>query len=147
MAAGFVMDRANLEILELRLTDIAREVLGDRRPVPTLNIDAEARPTELMGETYRSLASLEPFGYGNPKPVFLARGMKVQNASRVGSEGKHLKMRLWDGRATWNAIAFRQGDQELPDNGLLDLVYSLSTNYWRGKRVIELKVADFRPSS
>ena len=146
MAAGFVMSRANLEELRAKLTSIARKTLGDRLPAPTLQIDAEARPMDLMGETYKSLAALEPFGYGNPKPVFLARRMKLQEAKRVGGEGHHLRLKLWDGRASWTAFAFRQGERQLPENGLMDLAYSLSINSWRGQRVIELRVEDFRPS-
>ena len=146
MAAGFVMSLANLEELRAKLTDIARDILGNSQPAPTLQIDAEARPSDLMGGIYKSLAALEPFGYGNPKPVFLAPRMKVQEAKRVGGEGQHLRLRLWDGRAAWTAFAFRQGERELPGDGLMDLVYSLSINSWRGKRVIELRVEDFRPS-
>ena len=146
MAAGFVMDLANLEELRAKLISIAREILGDSQPASVLRIDAEARPTDLMGDTYKSLAALEPFGYGNPKPVFLARRMKLQEAKRVGGEGQHLRLRLWDGRGAWTAFAFRQGERELPGDGLMDLAYSLSINSWRGKRVIELRVEDFRPS-
>ena len=147
MAAGFVMDRANLEKLQEKLTAIARETLGDSQPIPVLKIDAEAHPTDLMGETYRSLAALEPFGFGNPKPVFLARHIKIQQASRVGREGKHLKLGLWDGRASWAAFAFRQGERQLPEDGYLDVAYSFSVNSWKGRRTIELKVADLRPSN
>ena len=146
MAAGFVMSRSNLSKLQAKLTSIARETLGDAQPVPTLMIDAESRPVDLMNETYRSLAALEPFGFGNRKPVFLARGMRVQQKSRVGGEGQHLRLKLWDGRAAWTAFAFRQGDREIPESGCIDVVYSLSANYWRGKRVMELRVEDFRPS-
>ena len=146
MAAGFVMERANLEELDARLTSIAKEILGDCQPVPVLKIDAEANPTDLRDEAYRIPNSLAPFGFGNPRPVFLARGMKVQQADRVGDEGQHLRLRLYDGRATWTAFAFRQGDRQLPENGEIDLVYSFSKNIWRGKRTIELKVVDFRAS-
>ena len=146
MAAGFVMSRSNIPELEGRLVAIARRVLGNRQPVPTLMIDAESRPAEMMNETYRSLAALEPFGFGNPKPVFLARGMSVQQEERVGSEGQHLRLKVWDGRAAWTAFAFRQGGRELPQSGRIDVVYSLSENYWRGGRVMELRVEDFRPS-
>ncbi len=146
MAAGFVMGCDNLEELRAKLTSIARDILGDSQPAPTLRIDAEALPPDLMGDTQKSLAALEPFGYGNPKPVFLARRMKVLQTSRVGREGQHLRLELWDGRAAWTAFGFRQGERELPEDGLMDLAYSLSTNSWRGKRVVELRVEDFRPS-
>ncbi len=146
MAAGFVMDRANLDDLRTKLTAIAGKTLGDHRPAPTLQIDAEAHPVDLIGDIYKSLTMLEPFGYGNPRPVFLARYMEVQESNRVGGEGQHLRLKLWDGRAAWTAFAFRQGGRQLPEDGLIDLVYSLSTNSWRGKNVIELRVEDFRPS-
>ncbi len=146
MAAGFVMDRGNIEELRARLTDIAHGMLGDRQPAPTLKIDAEVRPVDLMGDTYKSLLALEPFGYGNRKPVFVARGMKIQQASRVGGEGQHLRLKLWDGRAGWTGFAFRQGERELPESGSVDVAYSFSVNTWRGKRTIELRVEDFRPS-
>ncbi len=146
MAAGFVMDRGNLEALRAQLTAIAHDVLGDHQPAPTLKIDTEARPSDLMGDVYKSLAALEPFGYGNPRPVFLWRGMKVQQADRVGGEGQHLRLRLWDGRASWTAFGFRQGERALPESGCVDLAYSLSVNTWRGKRTLELRMEDFCPS-
>ena len=146
MAAGFVMDHGNLDKLRTMLTAIARKTLGDRRPAPTLQIDAEARPANLMGDIYKSLSALEPFGYGNPKPVFLARRMKLQGARQVGGEGQHLRLKLWDGSAFWTGFAFRQGERQPPEGELMDLVYSLSTNTWRGRRSIELRVEDFRPS-
>ena len=146
MAAGFVMARKDLGLLEERLTGIANQIVGDTVPKPTLQIDAEAAPTSLMGQTYKCLTALEPFGAGNPSPVFLARNMKLLGGWTVGSDGQHLRFKLNDGRATWTAMAFRQGNGEVPQSKELDLAYTLSTGSWGGERVLTLKVLDFRPS-
>ena len=54
MAAGFVMERKNLHLLEERLTDIAREFVGDTQVKPPLRIDAEAYPADLMGKNLQA---------------------------------------------------------------------------------------------
>jgi hypothetical protein len=72
--------------------------------------------------------------------------MKLLGGWTVGSDGQHLRFKLNDGRATWTAMAFRQGNGEVPQSKELDLGYTLSTSSWRGERVLILKVLDFRPS-
>ena len=146
MAAGFVMERKNLHLLEERLTDIAREFVGDTQVKPPLRIDAEAYPADLMGRTFKQLTNLEPFGYGNPNPVFLARGMKVVHGWTVGNAGQHLRLKLRHNKSTWSAIAFRQGNGTVPLGEELDVVFTLSTGSWRGQKVLNLKVLDFRPA-
>ena len=146
MAAGFVMERKNLHPLEERLTDIAREFVGDTQVNPALRIDAEAYPADLMGKTFKQLTTLEPFGYGNPNPVFLARGMKVVHGWTVGNAGQHLRLKLRHNKSTWSAIAFRQGNGTVPLGEELDVVFTLSTGSWRGQKVLNLKVLDFRPA-
>ena len=146
MAAGFVMDRKNLPLLEQRLTGVASQMLGDLDLTPTLWIDAEAAPSSLMGETYKELRALEPFGAGNPAPVFLARNLKLASSRAMGRSGQHLRLKLSDGRVTWNAMAFRWGDREVPSAERLDLVYSLTTQGWDGQKVLALRVHDLRPS-
>ena len=146
MAAGFVMERKNLHLLEERLTDIAREFVGDTQVKPPLRIDAVAYPADLMGKTFKQLTTLEPFGYGNPNPVFLARGMKVVHGWTVGNAGQHLRLKLRHNKSTWSAIAFRQGNGTVPLGEELDVVFTLSTGSWRGQKVLNLKVLDFRPA-
>ena len=146
MAAGFVMERKNLCQLEERLTDIARDFAGDTQTRPALRMDAEAYPVDLMGKTFKRLTTLEPFGYGNPNPVFLAKGMKVVQRWTVGNDGQHLRLKLRHGKATWSAIAFRQGKRAVLPGEELDIAYTLSSGSWRGQKVLNLNVLDFRPA-
>ena len=146
MAAGFIMSRDKLPLLKEQLTSVASQALESVDLTPTLWIDAEASPASLMGETYRWLMALEPFGAGNPVPVFLARNLRLIDGWSMGSKGQHLRLKLNDGRATWNAVAFRQGNGGVPSVRKLDLVYSLTTQNWEGQKVLALRVLDFQPS-
>jgi single-stranded-DNA-specific exonuclease len=64
----------------------------------------------------------------------------------VGKEGRHLKLRLSDDHATWDGIAFRQGEWagKLPDR--VDIAYHLEVNEWNDQRRLQLNVQDVRPS-
>ncbi|HEY48955.1 MAG TPA: single-stranded-DNA-specific exonuclease RecJ [Dehalococcoidia bacterium] len=144
-AAGFLVPSANLEQLNRMLLEIAyRELEGvDLRPMIT--IDAEVPFSTLSGETYKLIGKLAPFGQANQVPTFLSRNVKVVEARRVGEEGSHLKLKLRDGRAIWDAIAFNLGDRET--SLYLDIVYNLQKEYWGGKQLLRLNIIDFVTSS
>ena len=92
---------------------------------------------------------------GNPRPVFVVRGVTVQSARRVGRvEGDlkppHLQLRWWDGRhVTWDAIAWRTGDRlaETPAGATIDVAFQLDVNDWNGEKRLQLTVLDFRSPS
>ena len=65
----------------------------------------------------------------------------------MGAQGQHLRLKLREGNVVWDAVAFRQAEQWVPNTPLLDVVYNVGTS-WRGDpEVLELKVLDFRPSA
>lgn len=142
-AAGFTVTNANLESLQQRLRQIAMHQLEGLELLPTLSIDAEVDLSEMNWATHALLEQLEPFGYANPTPVFLSREVIVRDARVVGE--RHLKMTLSDGRAVWDAIAFRQGGWagKLPRR--IDVVYSLEVNEWNEEKRLQLNVKDLRP--
>ena len=142
-AAGFTVTNANLEPLQQRLRQIATHQLAGVELLPTLSVDAEVDLSEMNWATHALLEQLEPFGYANPTPVFLSREVIVRDARVVGED--HLKMTLSDGRAVWDAIAFRQGGWagKLPRR--IDVVYTLEVNEWNEEKRLQLNVKDLRP--
>ena len=145
-AAGFQMLREDLPELKERLGRVAEEKLGGLDLNPGLDIDAQVPVASLMGKTFRWLKELEPFGVANPTPVFLSRNLQPLEARPVGGQGRHLRLKLKEGGAVWDAMAFRQGDRWAADMPPLDVVYTIGTE-WRGStEVLALKVLDFRPS-
>ena len=156
MAAGFTAPKSRLPDIRRRLQGLAKEALRGTELVPTLRIDAETTPRALLGETYRFLTALAPYGPGNPSPSFLTSGMKVTGARLMGATGHHLRLTVKHEGATWDAVAFGMArdvgwDQETwrrwsREGPLIDLVYTPRVDRRRGAGTLQLRVLDLRPS-
>jgi single-stranded-DNA-specific exonuclease len=146
-AAGFTIANDNLEALQERLRELVAEQLEGVELTPTLLIDAEVELSEVDWATQALLTQLEPCGYANPSPLLLSRRAIVRDARAVGTEERHLKLTLSDGRVVWDAIAFYQGQwtDRLPCH--IDVVYSLEVHEWQGQKRLQLNVKDLRPST
>jgi single-stranded-DNA-specific exonuclease len=144
-AAGFTVETAKLDALRHRLRVLAAEKLAEVELQPTLKIDAEIALEEVDWATHALLSQIEPCGVDNPQPVLLSRGVEVRDRRAIGSEQKHLKLTLRDGRgAAWDAIFFRQGELlgQLPTR--IDVAYALEANEWNHRRRLQLSVQDLK---
>jgi single-stranded-DNA-specific exonuclease len=146
MAAGFTVATDRLPALKERLQTIAEAELAGEELLPTLSIDAEVELQELDWATYTLLGQLEPFGYGNPAPLLLSRGVEVKEHRTVGAEASHLKLTLSDGQRPWDAIAFRLGEWDGQMPRRLDVAYTLEVNEWNGRKRLQLNVQDLQPN-
>jgi len=145
-AAGFTVSNEHLEELAARLRSLAKERLDGVELTPVLTVDAEVELSEMSWDLQRALSKLEPCGYANPNPLFQSRNVHVVHQRAVGKEGRHLKLALSDGRGTWDAIAFRQGEWTGKLSDRVDVVYHLEVNEWNDERRLQLNVQDIRPT-
>jgi single-stranded-DNA-specific exonuclease len=90
---------------------------------------------------------LEPFGEGNPQPLFLTRAVEVVGEpTLVGKEQQHLRMTVRQGGALLSTIGFGMG-RRLAEvkQGCLDLVYSPQRHIWHEREERQLVLKDLRP--
>jgi single-stranded-DNA-specific exonuclease len=146
-AAGCTVANRHLETLQERLKALAAEQLEGVELTPTLLVDAEVELSEANWATQALLTQLEPCGYANPSPLLLSRRVIVRDARPVGTDERHLKLILSDGRVVWDAIAFHQGQQADQLHRQIDVVYSLEVHEWNGEKRLQLNVKDLRPSA
>ena len=92
-AVGFAMRAEHVGELRQRINDYARGKLAGEPMQPVLEYDAELAMDEITPRLWEQLRSLQPFGMGNPEPVFLARGATLMGEPKVMRE-KHLKLKL-----------------------------------------------------
>ena len=148
MAAGFTTRPDQIPKLAERLRSRAAENLRAEDVLPTLRIDAEVAARDLTWTLYQELQAMEPFGIGNPLPMFLCRHMRVLEYRRMGNN--HLRMIVGKGGMRLPALVFRRGDLAayLRRNVEVDLVFSLEANDWNGCRTLQLRVRDlsFEPA-
>ena len=92
---------------------------------------------------------LAPFGTGNPRPLFEARGVEVVDGPRRLKD-KHLKMALKQNGRIFRAIAWRAVEREqfiTENRASLDLAFSLEHNRYQGNEYLELSVSDVRATA
>lgn len=142
-AAGFTLRRADLPELTDRLRALAEASLAGKDLRGSLGIVARLAPADIDWSLATALQALEPFGEGNPKPLFWLPRARLRQVRPVG-DGRHLKMVVDNGfgRDPIEAIAFGRGGEPLRAGDEVDLVGSLEIGEWQGRRRLELKVAD-----
>ena len=109
----------------------------------SIDIDLEISLADLTPRFMKELELLEPFGIGNPKPVFLTRSLFVKN---VGAEPRK-KVWVTDGTLTYEAtISERSGIPFYFEPGSrFDLVYTVGRKSWDGEAVTVLEAKDAKP--
>jgi len=146
LAAGFTVHNEKLPSLVERLEALAEEELTEEMLRPMLYADVEIPLSQLHPSMLPYLERLEPTGLGNPEVVFVSRGVEVRGSRVVGSDGKHLSLKLSDGRIVFDAIAFRQGHRfgEIPP--YIDVMYTFEVNRYNGRESLQLRIRDFKPA-
>ena len=145
MAAGFTIASDKIPLLKERLMQKAAAALAGRELMPRLRIDAELAPHELSRDLVDELAVLEPTGHGNPPALFMTRGLEVSACRRVGEAGRHLKLRfVRRAAAPLDAIGFGLGDWAASLPSVIDAVYHLEMNEWKGNRRLQMRLLDIR---
>jgi len=142
-AAGFRIENKNIKELKSRLERQAEKIkTADLTPI--LEIDAELKKEELNFALVNRLEQMEPFGVGNPQPVFLLKNLAISNLQCVGSRNTHLRFYA----ENFKAIAFGLAGYKphLKNGDKLDLVFHLEEDDWNGYKNLILKIIDLKRS-
>jgi len=146
-AAGLSIRRDRIADFRRRLNEHAASCLTEDDLAPALSIDAELEAKELGFQLTQDLRTLEPFGAGNPRPIFVTRNFRVLSEPQIIKE-QHLKLRVGgaDNRPMeaiwWRGI--EEVDQPPQMNDQIDLAYEFEANRWQGDIKLQLNVQDMR---
>ena len=95
MAAGITIESEKIPHFAAQIEEYAKENLSHADTVSKLHIDATATLDQFSKETVNQLQLLEPFGQGNPKPIFATKGVHLASPPRkVGAKGDHLQLAI-----------------------------------------------------
>ena len=145
-AAGLTIATKDIPQLKSRLEAYSAESLETQGLVRTVEIDAVIGLDELDETMVRWINDLEPYGPGNPRPVFASMGVKVLETFHMGREQQHLRLRVDTNGARFTALAFNQADKWQPNTEFADLAFTVMKDSFRGKGAIALRLLDFKPS-
>jgi single-stranded-DNA-specific exonuclease len=143
-AGGLSIRKENFSVFAERFEEAARRALSVDDLTPLLEVDAQLDFSSIGMVLMRQLSALEPFGIGNPEPLFMTRGVEVAERKTI-SGGARFKLR--HAGKTLGAVAFGSGENLPNGAGKLDIVYRLNENEWNDTVAVELRLIDGRPSA
>ncbi len=147
-AAGMKMKTENIGALREKLNLHAKAALSETDLTPQLMIDAVVTSQTLSLNLLEDIKKLEPFGAGNPKPVFVTKDLYLRSEPYVMKE-KHLKLHLADKtgkrfEAVWWDGVDKSKKQTLTPNTRIEVAYTADANTWQGNTRLQLVVEDLR---
>lgn len=146
-AVGLLVTKKNLRDFKNKINFLASKKLLLEDLIPSLDIDLELRLSDLDASLAKELEVLEPFGNGNPEPLFYSRNLKLKSKPQVlGKET--LKFWVTDDEVTHQVIGFGMASfrNSLENAHSLDLVYTLRLDSWQDEDslLLEAKEIFFR---
>ena len=147
LAAGFTINRQNIDAFRSRICALAERYYSQIDARTVLDVDCAITPELLSVSAIDALDALEPCGNGCPKPVLMMERLQIDRIQMVGN-GRHMRLRLRQGRHILNAISFSTTAQtaSVEPGDLVDVAFVPQINDFRGERTVQLNVTDIRPS-
>ncbi len=146
LAAGFTISRANIPEFRRQICALASNFYCDDTPRTVLEADCAVSLELLSVPGIETLSALEPCGNGCPKPILVLNQMTVERISMVGN-GRHMRLRLRQGRFAVNAIYFSATPESasIQAGDVVDVAFNPQINEFRGERSVQLNILDIRP--
>ena len=147
MAAGLSLDKENVEKFKRRLNDQC--TLSEEELTEKVVIDMELPFAAITEHFIEELEYMEPFGKGNTKPVFAARGVAMQHVKIIGKNKNVAKATAIDAAGNrMEAICFHDA-QEFAErcernNGKMSITFYPGINEFRGERQIQIVITHYR---
>jgi single-stranded-DNA-specific exonuclease len=142
MAAGLAMREENFDRFAKAFCSTARELLSEEALQPCLKLDHELAFTDIDVEFLRWHELLQPFGNGNPQPVFFAREIEPVAPPRVVNE-KHLIFRLRQGDRHRRAVYFDGMANQLPPPPW-DVAFRIRADEFGGETLVAMHIEAVR---
>lgn len=147
MAAGLRIETARIPDFAIAFENYARNRMAEGLTESILHIEAQTPLRDFTERVMRELQLLEPFGQGNPRPVFAACGVKrIAPPRRVGAKSEHLQVAISDGTASVRCIGFDMGhlEKKVLEADTFDVAFEPQYNTYNGSTTLQLVLSDIR---
>lgn len=143
MAAGLGLKRENVTAFFNKINEYANNIPD---AVPTLTLDCKLNPAYINATLVESLEGLEPFGAGNPQPLFGIFGVRLSQIKPVGEGNRHLRLGFNKGNIQFNAMKFSTTLEEFPfrEGDTVDLAVRVEKNEFKGEIKASVQIRDIR---
>jgi len=146
MAAGLTLQQKNISAFKTAFEETTGQVLKKNLNPPELVIDAPIDFDQMTPDLIDEIEHLQPFGAGNPEPVFYAENIEVLYSKIVGSTHRRMVLRQSTSKNQdrFNAIHFNVNEIHTQPDRFAAVVFSLQWNRWNGKKTKQLIIKDVK---
>ena len=144
-AAGVEVEKARLVDFKKAFLAVADLWLTNEMLTPCLEVEEVIEVAEVTKDLLNNLLQLAPFGAGNPEPILASRKVNIFSYNGVGKNAKHLKLKVGNEFARYEAIGFNYGSLAAQLEGIewVDLAFNVTENDWNNQ--IQLVLKDLQP--
>ena len=146
-AAGLSLKPENLDAFKERFEAYVSAHILPEQMQPTITVESELTFADITAQFYNILRHMEPFGPGNPRPLFVTRGVSnYRYTHKVGKQGEHLRLDVTDKTGTMQGIAFGKGGFAEPilQGQNVDICYELQQNTFNGQTSLQMMVQEMK---
>ncbi len=145
LAAGLTVNRDKFEKFKEKINEYAKSKSFDKDAVVPVEVDCEPIPSEINSTSAKELRLLEPFGYGNPSPLFMISNATISDIAPLAND-KHCRFNLTKNGYTFQAVYFGTPASKLGlcNTDKVDVLYLMEINCYAGKENLQLIVKDVR---
>ena len=144
-AAGLTVDAGRVDEFAARFNEVALDRLRPEDLVRDLHVDLALPLADATEDLEKLLRHMEPFGIGNPGPLFVAERVRVAtNATKIGANGVKFTVEAPQGSMEVVGWGLSERSAELRAGAEVDMAYKLERNEFRGRSTLQLGLVDFR---
>lgn len=149
-AGGFTAERENFEEIKAKLKSIARDNSNIEEIKKSIKIDSVVLLKDLVGETFSLISSMEPFGIGNPDPIFMSQNVQIKEIRFLGIRRNFVSLKMVQDNVTWDGFSSAKIVEKFPfepnkNNPLnVDVVYNVEKSSYQGVQIVRLRIIDLK---
>jgi single-stranded-DNA-specific exonuclease len=145
-AAGATIQNDDFDDFVIAANEFIYENIDLNKNKKGITANCEITFENISRELSTELQKFEPFGESNEEPIFMLKNLVIADIRTVGSDKKHLKLKLaQEGFAqSYDAIGFGIGNliNELSKGDLVDAVVNIQENEWMGNVSVQFNIVD-----
>lgn len=147
LAAGITIESNKIPEFKSMINEISQSFFKKDDLHPELKVDAQILLSDINFGLIKDINILEPFGIGNPQPVFCSYRNIISDWRLVGGKKEHLKIKIKEENRTLEGIGFKLsslGNQIFSENKIVNLAFNVELNKWNGTENIQLNIKDIK---
>ncbi|MEW6087002.1 MAG: single-stranded-DNA-specific exonuclease RecJ [bacterium] len=148
LASGLSIEIRNIGKFRKMINETAKTIFPEDKLQQKWNIDSIVDFNDLNLQFIKLLENLAPYGYGNPKPIFMSEKVSLIDYPRIVGNN-HIKLKARKGNLERDIICFNMADKYediLNINGPIDIIYNISKNLWQDRIQLQLELKDIKIS-